>query len=135
MCFLALGPGALPGYGVGGFLPSSEEGGSAGHGGLKADDGQAAALLAMLPPPSLPSLVLRAKGIRRGWGPSDWTRFVLGVSGPGGCAWSPSLMLSIVGLSEEFGVSSFSGVGLWGNDILGVTRMNGQWAKNKEPGG
>lgn len=85
MCFLGLGPGALPGYGVGGFLPSSEEGGSAGHGGLKVDDGQAAALLAMLPPPSLPSLVLRAMGIRRGGDPVIGPGLSWGVSGPGGC--------------------------------------------------
>ena len=46
---------------------------------------EAAALLAVLPPPSLPSLVLRAMGVRRGGDPVIGPGLSWGVSGPGGC--------------------------------------------------
>lgn len=44
---------------------------------------KAAALLAMLPPASLPSLVLRAMDIRRGGDPVIGPGLSWGVSGPG----------------------------------------------------
>lgn len=46
---------------------------------------KAAAVLAMLPPASLPSLVLRAMDIRRGENPVIGPGLSWGVSGPGVC--------------------------------------------------
>ena len=48
-------------------------------------------------------------------------------------AWSPSLMLSIVGLSEEFGVSSL----LWGGFPRAMTLgcdQKDEWSVGKEQG-
>lgn len=84
MCCLGLGPGPLPGYGVRGFLASAEEEVLAMEGEKRMMD-EAAALLAVLPPPSLPSLVLRAMDVRRGGDPVIGPGLSWGVSGPGGC--------------------------------------------------
>lgn len=131
VCCLGLGPGALPGYGVRGFLPFAEEGGCAGHGGHKVDDGQSSSSAGHAPTrqPAFPGA--QSHGHKEGRGPSDWTRFVLGSQWAG----SPSLMLSIVGLSEEvsFGVSSLLWCGFPGATTLGCDQKD-EWSVGKEQG-
>lgn len=79
---------------------------------------EAAALLAMLPPASLPSLVLRAMDIRRGGDPVIGPGLSWGVSGPGGCLEPQphAFHCRVIRRGEFWGEFPFLVWVPWGND-------------------